>query len=75
MKKRIKNKQLSDASVPKNNILVGLKKKLKERERERKMNYVVFTQTFSVTREITREKERFVMYVNLVEEFTKNNRI
>lgn len=35
MKKRIKNKQLSDASVPKNNILVGLKKKLKEREREK----------------------------------------
>lgn len=57
MKKRIKNKQLSDASVPKNNILVGLKKKLKERERENNELCLVFTQTFSVTREITRERE------------------
>lgn len=59
MKKRIKNKQLSDASVPKNNILVGLKKKLKERERENNELCLVFTQTFSVTREITREEERY----------------
>lgn len=60
MKKRIKNKQLSDASVPKNNILVGLKKKLKERERENNELCLVFTQTFSVTREITREEERYL---------------
>lgn len=55
MKKRIKNKQLSDASVP-----VGLKKKLKERERENNELCLVFTQTFSVTREITREEERYL---------------
>lgn len=60
MKKRIKNKQLSDASVPKNNILVDLKKKLKERERENNELCLVFTQTFSVTREITREEERYL---------------
>lgn len=60
MKKRIKNKQLSDASVPKNNILVGLKNKLKEREREKNELCLVFTQTFSVTREITREEERYL---------------
>lgn len=39
------------------------------------MDYVLSSHKPSVSLEITREKERFVMYVNLVEEFTKNNRI